>query len=64
MSRGQAGFFIGFVIVVFLWVAGFWVALGAVFAGVIGWAVARIAQGDVDLTQLAERISGNDNRSS
>lgn len=58
MSRGQAGFFIGFALVVFLWFAGFWVALGAAVAGVVGYAVARISEGDVDLRPFAERLSG------
>lgn len=54
MTRGQAGFFIGFALAVLLWAAGFWVMLGAAFAGLIGWAVVRTIDGDVDLEQLGD----------
>jgi uncharacterized membrane protein len=64
MTRGQAGFLIGFLIAVLIWAAGFWVAFGAAFAGVIGYAVVRVVDGDVDVTALGERIGlgdGGDN---
>ena len=58
MSRGQAGFLIGFLIAVLLWAAGFWVTVGAVAAGLLGWAVVRVLDGDLDLGELSERVGG------
>lgn len=58
MSRRQAGFLIGFLVAVVLWAAGFWVTLGAVVAGAIGYAVVRVVDGEVDLGELTERVTG------
>ncbi len=60
MTRGQAGFFIGFALAVLVWAAGFWVALGAALAGVIGWAVVRLLEGDLDLDELNRVFSRNE----
>lgn len=37
------------------WAAG-WVVLAAIAAGLIGWGVVRVLEGDVDLTELSERF--------
>lgn len=60
MTRGQAGFFIGFALAVLVWVAGFWVAMGAALAGLIGWAVVRVLDGDLDLEELNRVFSRED----
>lgn len=60
MTRGQAGFFIGFALAVLVWAAGFWVALGAALAGVVGWAVVRLLEGDLDLDELNRVFSRNE----
>ena len=57
MTRGQAGFFIGFALAVLVWAAGFWVALGAGLAGLVGWAVVRVLEGDVDLDEVNRALS-------
>lgn len=57
MTRGQAGFFIGFALAVIVWAAGFWVAIGAGLAGLIGWATVRVIEGDVDLDELNRAFS-------
>lgn len=60
MTRGQAGFFIGFALAVLVWAAGFWVAAGAALAGLVGWAVARLLEGDLDLDELNRVLSRDD----
>ncbi|CAN5149919.1 hypothetical protein BH20ACT9_BH20ACT9_16330 [soil metagenome] len=60
MSRRQTGFLIGFLIAVFGWVAGFWVTLGAILAGLIGYVVVRVLDGDVDLSEFADRVTGSE----
>lgn len=60
MTRGQAGFFIGFALAVLAWAAGFWVALGAALAGLVGWAVVRVLEGNVDIDELQRMFSRDD----
>jgi uncharacterized membrane protein len=57
MSRRQFGFLVGFLIAWLLWAASFWVALGAVFSGLIGYTVARVIEGDVELGELVSRVA-------
>lgn len=64
MTRGQAGFFIGFALAVIVWAAGFWVAVGAGLAGLIGWATVRVIEGDVDLDELNRAFSRDQRESS
>lgn len=59
MSHGQAGFLIGFLIAVLLWAAGFWVTVGAVAAGLLGFAAVRIVDGDLDVSELSDRWSSD-----
>lgn len=60
MTRGQAGFFIGFALTVLAWAAGFWVTLGAALAGLIGWAAVRLLDAGVDIDEL-QRVFSRDN---
>ncbi len=39
-----------------IWATSFWVALGAAVAGVIGYAVARLLEGDVEFAELTQRL--------
>ncbi len=55
MSNRQFGFLVGVLIAWLLWAASFWVALGALVAGVIGYGVARALEGDLELADLAAR---------
>lgn len=57
MSHRQFGFLIGFLIAWLLWAASFWVALGAVFLGLIGYAVARVLEGDLELGEFVGRLA-------
>jgi len=56
MSDRQFGFLVGFLFAWLLWAASLWVAVGALVAGLIGYAVARTLEGDLDLADLAERL--------
>jgi uncharacterized membrane protein len=59
MSRRQYGFLVGFLIA-WLWMsAGFLAAVGAVVAGVIGYWVGRVVEGDVDLHEWTDRFSAS-----
>lgn len=57
MSRRQFGFLVGFLIAWLLWAASFWVALGAVSLGLVGYAVARVLEGDPEVGELVERLA-------
>ena len=56
MTTRQFGFLIGFLIAWLLWAASFWVTLGAILLGLVGYAAARALEGDLDLGELTERI--------
>lgn len=57
MSRRQFGFIVGFLIVWFWVQSGFLTVLAAVVAGLVGYAVARAFEGELDLAELIERFS-------
>ena len=54
MSRRQFGYFAGFLFVALAWAASVWVALGAVLVGLVGYAVGRALDGDLDPDRLGE----------
>jgi|tagenome__1003787_1003787.scaffolds.fasta_scaffold19607194_2 hypothetical protein len=54
MSSRQFGYLAGFLFVALAWAASLWVALSAVLLGLIGYAVGRVLDGDVELGQLGE----------
>jgi hypothetical protein len=59
MSNRQFGFLIGFL---FIWLVAsqsFWVALAALLVGLIGYGVARVLEGDLDLTELTDRFTSS-----
>ena len=59
MSNRQFGFLVGFL---FIWLVAsqsFWVALAAVLVGLIGYGVARVLEGDLDLTDLTDRLTSS-----
>jgi uncharacterized membrane protein len=58
MSRRQFGFLVGFLVAWLLWAAGFWVGLGAILLGLVGYATARVLEGDLDLGDLTDRFTG------
>jgi len=59
MSNRQFGFLVGFL---FIWLVAsqsFWVALAALVVGLIGYGVARVLEGDLDLTELTNRFTSS-----
>jgi uncharacterized membrane protein len=58
MSRRQFGFLVGFLVAWLWWAAGFWVGLGAILLGLVGYATARVLEGDLDLSELTDRFTG------
>jgi hypothetical protein len=63
VSRQQFAFIVGVLLVWLAWAAG-WVVLAAVAAGLIGVAVVRVLEGDVDLDEFVGRFrsSGSSKR--
>lgn len=59
MSRQQYGFIVGFLIAAVWAVAGFGAAAGAVLAGLVGFVVARVLDGQIDINALSDRFSAN-----
>ncbi len=55
MSRQQFAFIIGVLLVWLAWTEG-WVVLAGVAAGLIGLAVVRVLEGDVDLDEFVGRF--------
>ena len=61
MSRQQYAFITGVLLVWMAWAAG-WVVLAAVAAGLIGLGIVRVLEGDLDLTEVAERFRSSSDR--
>jgi len=64
MSRQQFAFAIGFAVVAVWAAAGFGAAVAAVLAGIAGFMIARVLDGQVDVGELVDRIGGGARRSS
>ena len=62
MSRQQYAFITGVLLVWMAWAAG-WVVLAAVAAGLIGLGIVRVLEGQLDLTEVAERFRSSSDRS-
>jgi hypothetical protein len=62
MSRQQFGFIAGFLVAAVWAVAGFGAAAGAVLAGLVGWLVVRVLDGDVTVAGLADRAGASRRR--
>jgi hypothetical protein len=62
MTRRQFGYLAGFLFAWLGWAASFWVALGAVVIGLIGYGAARVLEGDLDLAELSERFGPSSRR--
>lgn len=63
MSRQQFAFTIGFAVVAVWTAAGFGAAVAAVLAGVAGFMIARVLDGQVDVGELMDRIGAGTRRS-
>ncbi|MEE6263260.1 hypothetical protein [Plantactinospora sonchi] len=59
MSRQQFGFVAGFLIAAVWAIAGFGAAAGALLAGLVGWLVVRVIDGDITVGGLADRASAS-----
>lgn len=55
MSRRQYGFIVGFLIVWLAWEAT-WVVLAGIAAGLLGYLVVRLLEGDLDVNELTDRF--------
>ncbi len=55
MSRRQYGFLIGFLVVWLAWEAT-WVVLAGLAAGLVGYLVVKLLEGDLDLDELTDRF--------
>jgi hypothetical protein len=55
VSRRQYAFLMGVVLVWIAWAAG-WVVFAAIAAGLVGYAVVRLLEGDPGLGELSERF--------
>jgi uncharacterized membrane protein len=59
MSCRQYGFLVG-LLIAWLWISvGFLPAVAAVLAGLIGYGIGRVLEGDVDLGEWVDRFSAS-----
>lgn len=62
MSRQQFGFVVGFLIAAVWAIAGFGAAAGALLAGLVGWLIVRVLDGDITVAGLADRAAASRRR--
>jgi H+/Cl- antiporter ClcA len=63
MSRQQYAFIVGVLLVWLAWDAG-WVIFAAVAAGLIGIAIVRALEGDLDLGEIVDKFRSSSDKSS
>ncbi|MFJ8578037.1 hypothetical protein [Micromonospora sp. NPDC093277] len=59
MTRQQFGFLAGFLLVAVLALGGIGAAAAAALAGLVGWLLIRVVDGDVTASGFADRIGRN-----
>ncbi len=57
MTRQQFGFLAGFLLVAVWALGGAGAAAAATLAGLVGWVLVRVVDGDVTVPGLADRVS-------
>ncbi|MFG3601204.1 hypothetical protein [Micromonospora chersina] len=57
MTRGQFGFLAGFLVVAVWALGGAGAAAAATMAGLVGWLLVRVRDGDVTVPGLADRAT-------
>lgn len=57
MNHRQFGFLVGFLSIWAAWAIGFWEALLALLVGLVGYVIVRAIGGDLDFSDVAERVS-------
>ncbi|MEU5722077.1 MULTISPECIES: hypothetical protein [unclassified Micromonospora] len=62
MTRHQFGFLAGFLLVAVWALGGAGAAAGATLAGLVGWLLVRVLDGDVTLPGLADRAPADRHR--
>ncbi|MFR9777900.1 hypothetical protein ACL02O_17840 [Micromonospora sp. MS34] len=62
MTRQQFGFLTGFLLVAVWALGGAGAAAGATLAGLVGWLLVRVVDGDVTVPGLADRVGADRRR--
>ncbi|NES27361.1 hypothetical protein [Micromonospora terminaliae] len=62
MTRGQFGFLAGFLVVAVWALGGAGAAAAATLAGLVGWLLVRVHDGDVSVPGLADRATADRRR--